>query len=189
MFPSITTKKYGVIIIPDDLQPTESLVPNDYTAGALHRYMGYTFNELQNEISNGTSQNSSVPECLSKYDEEYNTDRGTLLLFTDREHFRNKSVLGATDCLHKPESNWVYTYMLPKKDTWKNLSVDASHLSYTWTFRLPGIQDDYVPLYDLESVVSRMGDSFAKDVAALSRYITDNVTASDLDRYLKTSSH
>lgn len=189
VFPSITTKKYGAIILPDDLQPTESLVPNDYTAGTLHRYMGYTFNELQNEISNGTFHNFSVPDCLSKYDEEYNTERGTLLLFTDREHFHNKSVLGATDCLHRPEINWVYTYMLPEKENWTNLSVGASHLSYTWTFRLPGIQDDYVPLHDLESDVSRMGDSFAKDVAALSHYITDKVTVIDLDRYLKAPSH
>ena len=189
VFPSITTKKYGAIILPDDLQPTESLVPNDYTAGTLHRYMGYTFNELQNEISNGTFHNFSVPDCLSKYDEEYNTERGTLLLFTDREHFHNKSVLGATDCLHKPEINWVYTYMLPEKENWTNLSVGASHLSYTWTFRLPGIQDDYVPLHDLESDVSRMGDSFANDVAALSHYITDKVTVIDLDRYLKAPSH
>ncbi|KAI2932705.1 hypothetical protein CBS63078_1475 [Aspergillus niger] len=95
VFSSISTLDYGMILIPDDLTPTESLVGAGETS-AFIQAIGSTPELIQTEIFNGTFQNLSNAECLKKYDVEYNTHLGTLVLVAERKYFGNASSLQGT---------------------------------------------------------------------------------------------
>ncbi|GLA89221.1 hypothetical protein AtubIFM56815_003693 [Aspergillus tubingensis] len=92
VFSSISALDYGTMLIPDDLTPTESLVGAGGRS-AFVKAIGSTPELIQTEIFNGTFQNLSNAECVKKYDVEYNTHLGTLILVAERQYFGNSSSL------------------------------------------------------------------------------------------------
>lgn len=92
VFSSISALDYGTMLIPDDLTPTESLVGAEGRS-AFVKAIGSTPELIQTEIFNGTFQNLSNAECVKKYDVEYNTHLGTLILVAERQYFGNASSL------------------------------------------------------------------------------------------------
>ncbi|PYI10621.1 hypothetical protein BO78DRAFT_458425 [Aspergillus sclerotiicarbonarius CBS 121057] len=106
IFSSITRFDYGIILVPEDLTPTDSLVGKD-EASAFFDAVGSTPEVILTEIFNGTFQNVSNSECLEKYNVQFNTHLGTLILVAERQYFSNVSSLQAT----LQGSSSVYDYV------------------------------------------------------------------------------
>ncbi|OJJ99036.1 hypothetical protein ASPACDRAFT_61701 [Aspergillus aculeatus ATCC 16872] len=94
VYASIVTYNYAMILIPDDLSPTESLVPANNSAN-FYAAVGSTPETLLTEIFNGTFTNMTNEECLDSYDVQYNTQQSTLIFVADRQFLPNESSLRA----------------------------------------------------------------------------------------------
>ncbi|RMJ27652.1 hypothetical protein PHISP_01504 [Aspergillus sp. HF37] len=168
VFWSISTIGYGTVLIPNDLGRNESLVKDSYSAESFRRAVGYNPDELQAEIFNGTLQNLALPECVKKYNVEYNTGRSTLLLVADRRHFYNSSSL--TPAMPSP------------------YDVYAGHWNYPkWSFDGNG-SDIWLGLHGLRDKTIR--GRLAHDTETLSGYILSrNPDLKDMGDFLNTASN
>ncbi|OJJ46763.1 hypothetical protein ASPZODRAFT_66871 [Penicilliopsis zonata CBS 506.65] len=95
IFSSIVTFDYGILYIPDDLAPTESLIRNETEAAAFQLVMGVEPAVVQAQIFNGTFQNLTNKQCYDAYNTEFISTRGNLLFVADRKYFHNVSSLVA----------------------------------------------------------------------------------------------
>ncbi|RAH64743.1 uncharacterized protein BO66DRAFT_415656 [Aspergillus aculeatinus CBS 121060] len=94
VYASIVTYNYAMVLIPDDLSPTESLVQANHSA-SFYAAVGSTPEAIRTEIFNGTFTNMTNEECLDSYDVQYNTQQSTLIFVADRRFFQNQSSFSA----------------------------------------------------------------------------------------------
>ncbi|PWY77254.1 hypothetical protein BO94DRAFT_588588 [Aspergillus sclerotioniger CBS 115572] len=125
IFSSISTLDYGMILIPEDLTATESLVGKD-EAAAFFDAVGSTPEVILTEIFDGTFQNMSNLDCLKKYDVQYNTHLGTLVFVADRQYFSNLSSLRAN--MYGESSLYDYVKLIGEKSR-AEASIEEGH----WT--------------------------------------------------------
>ncbi|PWY67945.1 hypothetical protein BO70DRAFT_374505 [Aspergillus heteromorphus CBS 117.55] len=90
IFSSSSSLDYGMIIVPDDLTPQESLV-SALGAEAFLAAVGSSPEVIQAELFNGTFGNVSNAKCLEQYNVEYNTRMGTLVFLAERLYFPNNT--------------------------------------------------------------------------------------------------
>ncbi|OOF93839.1 hypothetical protein ASPCADRAFT_132185 [Aspergillus carbonarius ITEM 5010] len=125
VFSSITTLDYGMILIPEDLTSTESLVGKAEAAAAFFDAIGSTPEVILTEIFDGTFQNMSNADCLKKYDVQYNTHLGTLIFVAARQYFSNASSLQAD--MYGESSIYDYVKLVGKSSAAR--SIEEGH----WT--------------------------------------------------------
>ncbi|RAL08825.1 uncharacterized protein BO97DRAFT_397376 [Aspergillus homomorphus CBS 101889] len=94
VYASIVTYNYGMLLIPNDLSPTEPLVQANYP-NQFYTAVGSTPEIVLTEIFNGTFMNMTNEECLNNYDVQYNTQLSTLIFVAERRYFNNESSLSA----------------------------------------------------------------------------------------------
>ncbi|RAK99651.1 uncharacterized protein BO80DRAFT_503133 [Aspergillus ibericus CBS 121593] len=141
---SISTFDYGMILIPDNLSPTESLVSTD-EASAFYDVVGSTPEVIRTEIFNGTFQNVSNLECLKKYDVQFNTHLGTLIFVAERQYFANDSSLQAS--LYYGSS--VYDYVKTVGKSRAEAAIDEGHwmaAGKAWDFYDDYNEDPSIPI-------------------------------------------
>lgn len=94
VFSSLGTLQYGSFIIPDDLSPTEPLIDDDATSReAFLSKVGSDAAVIQAKIFNNGFINTTIADCLDKYNVEFNTKYGTLIFVADRQDFGYSSSL------------------------------------------------------------------------------------------------
>ncbi|KAB8213217.1 hypothetical protein BDV33DRAFT_210419 [Aspergillus novoparasiticus] len=91
--PSISTLGFGVLTIPSNLLPTESLVYDEAASSAFYDQIGSTAMDIRSQIFNGTFENMTSTACVKSYAVDYNTKMSTLVLVADRKHLHNASSL------------------------------------------------------------------------------------------------
>ncbi|KAI9040140.1 uncharacterized protein KD926_008584 [Aspergillus affinis] len=94
IFSSLGTLQYSSFVIPDDLSPTESLIDDDATAReAFLSKVGSDAAVVQAKIFNEGFINTTIADCLAKYNVEFNTKYGTLIFVANRRYFDYNSSL------------------------------------------------------------------------------------------------
>ncbi|OJJ03883.1 hypothetical protein ASPVEDRAFT_891047 [Aspergillus versicolor CBS 583.65] len=106
IFSSISTIEYGIVVVPQDLAKSESLVKDEPEARSFSQYVGFTASDIQAEMFNGTFTEKDLLGCIERYDVEYNTKAGTLLLLAARDSLRGFSSLLPLDGAY---SAYAYT--------------------------------------------------------------------------------
>ncbi|RAK96220.1 uncharacterized protein BO80DRAFT_429210 [Aspergillus ibericus CBS 121593] len=170
IFSSISTIDYGMLIIPDDLSPSESLVGNDTTSrDNFLTEIGSDPAVVQAQIFNGSLTNMTTEECVNQYDVGFNTQLGTLIFVADRQYFHNTSSLRPTDLL----TFSVYEYLQGLEGTSVsqeqilagNWTLLSEYWSYrVWNYSLPDLASDlisYIPPHtppDIKSNLLALGD-------------------------------
>ncbi|KAF7589729.1 hypothetical protein BBP40_003927 [Aspergillus hancockii] len=146
-FSSISTLGYGMVLIPDDLTPSEPLVADGRPTDAFTSEVGTSPAHIQAEIFNGTFTNLTLKECVQKYNVEYNTHLGTLLYVTDRQYFHNaNSLQGILDTVFLP-GMMLYDYLRSREELsadqvikQNNLTITGLHFAYyPWKFTAPDL--------------------------------------------------
>ncbi|PLB51183.1 hypothetical protein P170DRAFT_455443 [Aspergillus steynii IBT 23096] len=182
VFSSMATNLYGIVLIPDDLAKDE-MIFNNQTAEVITKSLGYSAQDLQAEIFNGTFKNLSLEECVDAYAVEYNTHRTTVVLVADREHFNNVSSLQS----YYEQSNVLG---LVDRGQW---SVWAQQWSYrNWEFRSlrndVGTLCNYVAAYNpddqqlgryLKSTSHWENNTWASQLSYQWQNYTDSITGFD----------
>ncbi|KAE8405608.1 hypothetical protein BDV37DRAFT_293060 [Aspergillus pseudonomiae] len=200
VFSSISMLEYATVLVPEDLTSSEPLVEGKDDTNSFIRQVGTSPVDLQAEISNGTFQTMSVKECINRYNVEFNTQLGTLIFTTDRNHFHNTGSLhgvigysvslditiydelGATDAQAINDSS---------------VTVHGLHWTYLpWNFTapdtLPGKRTSFT-LHDMDYLYDYDGyknDILEHDLDTLHVYLaTYNPDRQALSTYLKTPTH
>ncbi|PLN76236.1 hypothetical protein BDW42DRAFT_188808 [Aspergillus taichungensis] len=139
VFPSITTKQYGIVVLPDDLGENESLTKDDYETGVFLQQVGEDPAHVRAEYRDGTFKRHSLSECVEQYNNEYNTKKGTLLLVADREYFDESSSLSQWETLMGAGGrNWLTGLNEGYWQTNNSIAVHTGHWNYAdWSFRDP----------------------------------------------------
>lgn len=207
----MATNLYGIVLIPDDLGKDEMIFNNNHTAEKITKTLGYSAQDLQAEIFNGTMKNLTLEECVDAYAVEYNTHRTTVVLVADREHFNNRSSLQAYYEMSSQDyygySSYRYSWMCaqerPTSCTKEDVmdlvdrgkwSVWADYWEYrNWTFSYPNsvgknksFACDYSIRDDFDDDNNRL---LTKDVETLCNYVrAENPDDNQLDQYLSSSS-
>ncbi|KAH8429507.1 uncharacterized protein LDX57_007169 [Aspergillus melleus] len=213
VFSSMGTNLYGVVLIPDDLGKHEMLSNgNNYTAEKIYKEIGYSAQDLQAEIFNGTMKNLTLEECVDAYAVEYNTHRTTVVLVADREHFNNYSSLEAFYGLSSQDYyaynshrySWMCAQERPTNCTKEDVmdlihrgrwSVWAEYWAYRdWKFYNPihgGMNQSFSCDYDLlDHFVDEKSTSLRADIGTLCNYVSAyNPDKDQLEQYLKSPSH
>ncbi|PWY89613.1 hypothetical protein BO94DRAFT_623599 [Aspergillus sclerotioniger CBS 115572] len=135
IFSSLSTIDYGMLIIPNDLSPAESLVGNDTTGrDYFWAEMGSDAAVVKEEIFNGTFTNVTTKDCASQYNVGFNTHLGTLIFVADRQYFHN------TSSLHPGVmTSSVYNYIQNLDNasiSEQILAGDWALLSEYWSYRV-----------------------------------------------------
>ncbi|PYI07679.1 hypothetical protein BO78DRAFT_428803 [Aspergillus sclerotiicarbonarius CBS 121057] len=198
IFSSISTLDYGMLIIPNDLSPTESLIGNDTTS--RHNFlaeMGSDAAVVKAQIFNGTFANMTTADCASQYDVGFNTQLGTLIFVADRQYFHNTSSLRPA----RMTTSSVYEYMQGLEASISNqiLAGNWTLLSEYWSYRVwnysaPDVASDVASVLPPDLL-----QDLAPDLRALSLYLdlltlveynyAYNPTQEALREYLDTPSH
>ncbi|KAI9044647.1 uncharacterized protein KD926_011617 [Aspergillus affinis] len=213
VFSSMATNLYGLVLIPDDLGRDEMISNgNNYTAEGIRKTVGYSAQDLQAEIFNGTLKNLTLEECVDAYAVEYNTHRTTVVLVADREHFNNYSSLQAYYGMSSQDYfgynsyrySWMCTQERPVSCTKEDVmdlvnrgkwSVWAEYWAYRdWTFHDPshnGMNRSFSCDYNLvEHLFDKNNTPLRTDLGTLCNYITTyNPNEERLGQYLKSASH
>ncbi|KAJ0424724.1 hypothetical protein BJY00DRAFT_309141 [Aspergillus carlsbadensis] len=86
VFTSIATRDFEQISIPIDLAPDEPLVDGVADAMQFSAVTGYKPEDIRDDLSNDKLQNISFPDCAKKWNSEFNSEIGLLILVTDRDY-------------------------------------------------------------------------------------------------------
>ncbi|PLB45493.1 hypothetical protein P170DRAFT_389378, partial [Aspergillus steynii IBT 23096] len=135
VFSSISTFDYGVFMIPNDLSPTESLVNdvNTNSSKAFQSHVGSDATVVREQIFNGSFTNTTIADCLAKYNVEFNTQYSTLIFVADREYFHNTSSLRGMNMrgLNSPYS--IYNDLQEHPYGLVNWTMNR----WYWSYRVP----------------------------------------------------
>ncbi|OOF99385.1 hypothetical protein ASPCADRAFT_1065 [Aspergillus carbonarius ITEM 5010] len=94
IFSSISTIDYGMLLIPNDSAPTESLLGDDTTSrGNLLAQIRSDAAVVKAQVFNRTLTNVMTEDCASQYNVGLNTHLGTLIFVAARQYFHNTSIL------------------------------------------------------------------------------------------------
>ncbi|KAE8360992.1 hypothetical protein BDV27DRAFT_167311 [Aspergillus caelatus] len=214
VFSSISTLDYVTVLIPEDLASSESLASSERLAGgenaadSFTQVVGTSPIHLQAEIFNGTFQNTSVQDCMDKYNAEFNTQLGTLIFTVDRRYFHNTSSLlgsiGDTVSSNTP----IYTYLQSlgnnngqstahKAINDGNVTVHGLHWAYRpWNFSMPDpLPESNTYNFTLNTTAflynsDKYSDTLNHDISVLTAYLTMyNPDQQSLGTFLATPSH
>ncbi|PKY00531.1 hypothetical protein P168DRAFT_224540, partial [Aspergillus campestris IBT 28561] len=130
IFPSITTREYGLVVIPDDPGMSEPLTRSEDAHLSFTQRVGYSPEDVRAEYLNRTLKpHIDVSECLKPYDIEYNTKKGTLLLVVPAEHIDGSPIVGSFD--------WDTPF--PFHIGARRFGGNLNNLTYPgWSLRAPG---------------------------------------------------
>ncbi|KAJ5726112.1 uncharacterized protein N7483_007469 [Penicillium malachiteum] len=200
VFRSISAMEFGVLIVPDDLSSSESLVNDSVAEVTFQRDIGTSARDIQAEIFNGTFYNATLLECIEKYDinleDTWNTELSTLVLTAHRRFFDNASSLGGSvaDIKYFDDSTSLAQIKEDMnkaswdKTSWKPI---ARFWSYrVWKFTSPGGTIFSLTGGDMVHSLFEGESEIAFDRHTLHKYLYDkNPSATSLRTYLDTPSH
>ncbi|KAJ5935041.1 hypothetical protein N7466_004588 [Penicillium verhagenii] len=195
VFRSISDLDYGLLIVPDDLSSSESLVEDKVARSAFYDAIGISAVKIHAEIFDGTFYNTTLSDCVEQYDtafnNKYNTNLGTVILTAERQYLQNvSSMYGPADDISDYDAYSAISEIkqFATNGTW---NVTAEFWSYrTWDFKAPDGRnfssiDDVLDIY-----INENKSVIADDLVVLGNYLSqNNPSATSLQTYLNTKSH
>ncbi|KAE8136603.1 hypothetical protein BDV38DRAFT_283815 [Aspergillus pseudotamarii] len=213
VFSSISTLDYATVLIPEDLASSESLASSERLAGgenaadSFTQVVGTSPIHLRAEIFNGTFQNTSVPDCMNKYNAEFNTQLGTLIFTVDRRYFHNTSSLFGLFGDSVGSRTSIYTFLqslesirgqsaAQKAINDGNVTAHGLHWAYRpWNFSIPDpLPESNTYNFTLNTTAfsydPKYSDTLNHDISVLSAYLAMyNPDRQSLGTFLATPSH
>lgn len=188
-------------MIPQDIRENESLVTDDYEARLFEDYVGSSANDIRAEILNDTFIKKGLLECKKRYNVEYNTKAGTLLLMAGRDSLRGFSSLLPLDGAYGDYGLLEkFSEYSDEFDSPQNMGyIEAGNWNYPeWYFKYNGsntwrdINEFTSPSWWPESVIRNAAvyNNMSSDMDTLLAFIfNQNPDESHFGDFLMTSSN